>query len=243
MACKYRRSRIAAQNVPVAAAVQADPCHQFIDVTQLVSNRMYKTSNEALILAQASGGTDLTGQGTNYRSSVLSMHTYYEIKDEDVNILPDIVTAEEERRTERRFSTVSTTNDYEEIKDEDVYDPTTSHTYSEIRDEDLEVRGISVNVVRVENRKLSNTSTVQTASPIVSRTHGSRQSIDITGLISNPMYKTSSAQPDCTDPKEQSTCRHSSGLSTHSYCEIDDDDVYDPSSTHFYSEIKDDDCP
>ncbi|KAI8507643.1 ELMO domain-containing protein 1, partial [Branchiostoma belcheri] len=311
MVCKYRRSRNAAQNVPV----QVDPCHQVIDVTQLISNPMYKTSNQTL--AQPSGGNDLTEKSTDCGSSV---HTYCEIKDEDVynptrthrNAAPNVpgttarprlaqrssvVTDEEERRTHRRFSTASThsyeevkdedvydpstthsyrnsapsvpdsasrprlaqcssvvtdeeesrahrrfstvsTHSYEEVKDEDVYDPTSTHTYSEIRDE--EVRGTSVNVVRVQNRKLSNT--VQTGEPNVARTRGSRPSIDVTDLISNPMYKTSSAQPDCTDPKEQITCRHSSTLSTHSYCEIDDDDVYDPSSTHFYSEIKDEEA-
>ncbi|XP_019634331.1 PREDICTED: uncharacterized protein LOC109477488 [Branchiostoma belcheri] len=250
MVCKYRRSRNAAQNVPV----QVDPCHQVIDVTQLISNPMYKTSNQTL--AQPSGGNDLIEKSTDCGSSV---HTYCEIKDEDVyptrthrNATPNVpgttarprlaqcssvVTDEEERRTHRRFSTAST-HSYEEVKDEDVYDPSTTHTYSEIRDE--EVRGTSVNVVRVQNRKLSNT--VQTGVPNVARTRGSRPSIDVTDLISNPMYKTSTVQPDCIDPKEQSTCRHSSALSTHSYCELDDDDVYDPSSTHFYSEIKDEEA-
>ncbi|KAI8479223.1 regulation of response to stimulus, partial [Branchiostoma belcheri] len=120
--------------------------------------------------------------------------------------IPDTVTDEEESRAHRRFSTVSI-HSYEEVKDEDVYNPTRTHTYSEIRDE--EVRDTSANVVRVQNRKRNNAS--QTGAPnIASRTRGNRPCIDVTDLTSNPIY-----------------------------CEIDDDDVYNPSSTHFYTEIKD----
>ncbi|CAH1255329.1 LRIG2 [Branchiostoma lanceolatum] len=162
------------------------------------------------------------------------------------DIQPPFVVALDLKRTEYSYFSASLlcseawtrhANTYSEIKDEDVYDPTRTHTYTEIKDEDS--HGISVQVVRVENSTLNNSS--QNISPnVVTTPRGTRQFIDVTALISNPMYTKSSAQPhDCTDPKERSTRRHSSTLSTHSYSEIKDVEVYDPSLTHMYSEIKD----
>ncbi|CAH1254848.1 Hypp1422 [Branchiostoma lanceolatum] len=143
-----------------------------------------------------------------------------------------------EQRPRHRRSSILSTNTYSEIKDEDVYDPTRTHVYAEIKNE--EVHGISVQVSRVENKKLKN-SFPKSVPNVVTIPHGSRRIIDAAALISNPMYETSlAARPtDCTDPKDRSTRRHSSTLSTHSYYEIKDGDVYDPSLTHMYSVIKD----
>ncbi|XP_019642019.1 PREDICTED: uncharacterized protein LOC109483436 [Branchiostoma belcheri] len=166
----------AAQNIQVALAL-VQRSHHAIDVTQLVSNPMYKTSDQTL--AQASGGTDSTDQSTNPCSSILS------------------------------------TNDYSEIKDEDVYDLSTAHSYSEIKDH--EVSDISGQGAWVGNSKLNSAAT------------------DSCVHVLQAVAQLSSG----TDLSEQSTNCHSSVLSTNEYYEMKDENVYDLSTTHTYSEIKD----
>ncbi|CAH1255330.1 LRIG2 [Branchiostoma lanceolatum] len=123
---------------------------------------------------------------------------------------------------------------YAVVKDDSVYDPSRDHSYYEIRDDEI---GISVQDTRAENDELNHAA--QNVPVAAAQVHCSHQVIDVTQLISNPMYPIAKsnqalAQPwDGAELTEHSLRRLSCNLPTScTYSDIKDEDVYDPTRTH-----------